>query len=299
MWKPGPETIEAYREILSGRRDSRYMDYPYQICFESMSLCNAKCNFCPYPSLSRKGAVMSDALIEKILSDCRSIPADLPFKINPFQVSEPFLDKRIFDICQTINDTLPNAEIHLFSNGSPLNSKNLSKLAAVKNVFRLVISLHEKEPEAYARVVGLPFERTIKNVETLHAMKASGEITFPVEISRVGDGSELDDEFCRWGREKFPLFTVYATARTDWIGAVNTLVSPVPQAGCGQWFNLNIMSDGRMMFCCVDSDGRWGSGDVNKQHILEIYNQPERRRLRESLVDRAQVKQCAGCSILG
>ena len=241
---------------------------------------------------------MSDDLIDKILSDCRSIPSDLPFKINPFQVSEPFLDTRVFDICRQINDTLPNAEIQLFSNGSPLNSKNLSKLAAVKNVMRLVISLHENEPEAYQRIVGLPFERTIRNVEALHALKASGEITFPVEISRVGDGSEFDEEFCRWGKEKFPLFTVYSTARTDWIGAVNTVVSPIPQVACGQWFNLNIMPDGRVMFCCVDSEGRWGSGDVSKQHILEIYNQPERRRLRESLTNREQVKQCAGCSLL-
>src|SRR5260221_3646867 len=135
MWKPAPETINDYGEMLSVRRDSRYMDYPYQICFETLSLCNATCEFCPYPSLSRKGASMSDELIDKILSDCRSIPGDLPFKINPFQVSEPFLDKRVFDILKQINDTLPNAEIQLFSNGSPLNSQNLAKLAKVKNVF--------------------------------------------------------------------------------------------------------------------------------------------------------------------
>jgi sulfatase maturation enzyme AslB (radical SAM superfamily) len=274
------------------------MDYPYQLCFETLSLCNATCEFCPYPSLSRRGSMMSDQLIDKILSDCRSIPSDLPFKINPFQVNEPFLDKRLFDIFKQINETLPNAQIHLFSNASPLNSKNLSKLATVKNVFRLIVSLHEKDPEAYKRVVGLPFERTIRNVEELHAMKVSGEITFPVELSRVGDGSESDEEFCRWGREKFPLFIVYSTARANWIGAVDALVSPIPQVGCGQWFNLNFLPDGRSLFCCIDSDGHWGSGDVSKQHLLEIYNQPERRRLRETLVDRAELKQCAGCSLL-
>src|SRR5579872_296302 len=259
MWSPPQETVEHYRRILDERRSGLYMDYPYQVSFESLALCNAKCSFCPYPGLDRKGAVMADALIGKILDDCRSIPEELPFNINPYQVSEPFLDTRVFDICKQINDTLPNAWIQIFSNGSPLNSKNLSKLAAVRNMFRLVISLHEMDPQSYERVVGIPYERTIRNVEALHAMKESGGISFPVEISRVGDGSARDREFCEWGRNKFPLFTVYATARTNWIGAVSTIVSPIPQAPCGQWFNLNFLPSGREMFCCVDANGRWGA----------------------------------------
>src|SRR5216684_2862184 len=67
MWKPGPETIEGYGAALAARRDSRYLEYPYQVCFETLSLCNATCEFCPYPSLSRRGSAMSDELIDKIL----------------------------------------------------------------------------------------------------------------------------------------------------------------------------------------------------------------------------------------
>src|SRR5262249_26465269 len=159
-------------------------------------------------------------------------------------------------------------------------------------------SLHENRPDFYERMVGIPFERTIRNVEALHELKASGGIAFPVEISRVGDGSTRDEEFCRWGREKFPLFTVYSTARADWVATVNTLVSPIPRVGCGQWFNINVLSDGKVAFCCIDSDGRWGFGDVNQEDILEIYNRPARRALRESLTNRDQLTQCANCSLL-
>jgi hypothetical protein len=297
MWKY-VEYVEDYRRVLRERKESRYLNYPYQVSFETLALCNATCDFCPYPGLSRKGATMSDALIAKIIEECRAIPSDLPIQIVPLRVNEPFLDKRIFDICKSVNDTLPNAEIQLFSNGSPLNAKNLSKLAELKKIGRLVISLHENRPDIYERVVGIPFERTIRNIEALHEMKVSGTIDFPVEISRVGDGSDQDEDFCRWGREKFPLFITYSTARADWIGAVETLVSPVPQVGCGQWFNINVLADGKVAFCCIDSEGRWGFGDANEQHILEIYNQPERRALRESLRNRSELAQCANCSLL-
>jgi len=297
MWKY-LEYVEHYSRLLRERRDSRYLGYPYSVSFETMALCNATCDFCPYPSMTRKGDTMSDALISKIIEECRSIPYDLPIQIVPCRVNEPFLDRRIFDICKSISDFLPNAEIQLFTNASPLNTKNLAKLTELRQIGRLVISLHENNAEAYERVVGIPFERTIRNVEALHELKASGAIDFPVELSRVGDGSAMDEEFCRWGNEKFPQFTVYSTARANWIGAVNTLVSPVPQVGCGQWFNLNVLADGKVAFCCIDSEGKWVLGDANQQHILDIYNQPERRALREGLPNRMQLSQCASCSLL-
>src|SRR5579863_2971458 len=136
MWKY-LEYVEDYRRLLGERRDSRYLDYPYEVTFETMVLCNAACEFCPYPTLSRKGDVMSDALISKIIDQCRSLPSDLPLQIVPHRVNEPFLDKRMFDICKTVNDSLPNAEIQLFSNASPLNTKNLLKLAELKRISRL------------------------------------------------------------------------------------------------------------------------------------------------------------------
>jgi hypothetical protein len=297
MWKY-PEYVEDYRALLAGRRDSRYLDYPYQVSFETLALCNATCGFCPYPDLPRKGTRMSDSLIAKIVAECRSIPGDLPLKIVPLRVNEPFLDKRIFDICAHIGDTLPNAAVSLFSNASPLNPPNLLKLAAMKNLELLVVSLHDHRPDAYERIMGLPLARTLRNLEGLHELKAAGAIAFPVEVSRVGDGSSYDEEFCRWGKERFPLFTVYSTARADWMGAVNTPVSPFPPVGCGQWFNINILADGKAAFCCVDSEGRFGSGNAAEEHILEIYNRPARRRLREELRNRSEIAECAGCPLL-
>ena len=297
MWKY-MEYVEDYRALLAGRRDSRYMDYPFLLSFETLTLCNAICDFCPYPALTRKGAMMSDSLIAKIIDECRSIPSDLPLKVVPLRVNEPFLDKRIFDICRHMGDTLPNAKISLFSNGSPLNSPNLLKLAGLENIELLVISLHDYRPDAYERLMGLPLARTLRNLEGLHELKAAGTVKFPVEVSRVGDGLSFDEEFCRWGRERFPLFTVYSTARTNWMGAVNTLVSPVPQVGCGQWFDINILADGKVAFCCVDSEGRFGSGNAADEHLLKIYNRPARRRLREELRNRVEIPECVNCSLL-
>lgn len=284
---------EEYTEGLK-KLQSAYMRYPRDVSIETLSLCNATCDFCPYPKLERKGTMMSDTLLQKILNECLDIPRSVPFEMTLCRVNEPFLDKRIFDIAEWIAQHLPNARAHFFTNASPLNEKNLLRLAALPNVGRLVISMHENRPLEYERVVGIPFERTVRNVEMLHEMKAQGVINTPVELSRVGDGTAQDEVFCEWGRAKFPLFTVYSTPRADWIGAVDTLVSPVLPIPCGQWFKINILADGKAAFCCVDSEAHSAIGDANEQHILDIYNSPKRLELRQTLMSRVGLKECAG-----
>src|SRR5690348_5429724 len=100
--------LEAYQRRVEAMRQSPYMDYPAHVHLETLSLCPAACYFCPYPTLERKGTVMPDELIAKIISDLKAIPQDLNFQLSPFKVNEPFLDNRLFDILRTVNRELPN-----------------------------------------------------------------------------------------------------------------------------------------------------------------------------------------------
>ena len=90
-----------------------YLHYPALVHIETQALCNAACNFCPYPGLERKGARMSDELIDKIVGDLAEIPRDLPFQLAPYKVSEPFVEKRLFAIMRSVNERLPNARISM------------------------------------------------------------------------------------------------------------------------------------------------------------------------------------------
>ena len=54
-----------------------------------------KVQFCEYDSLSRKGEKMSDENIMKIISDLSSIHPSRNVQIQPYKISEPFLEKRL------------------------------------------------------------------------------------------------------------------------------------------------------------------------------------------------------------
>jgi hypothetical protein len=294
-----PPHLEKYQQYVLKMKRTPYMNWPAHVHLETYALCNAACSFCPYPALLRQGEKMPDELIEKIINDLADIPRKLPFQLSPFKVNEPFLDKRLFDILHTINDKLPNANITLTTNASPLTPETLRRVLQVKNIGYLWISFNDHRPDEYEKVMKLPYRRTIKRLDALHARKAAGDIPFPVVLSRVGDNSAVDKEFCRWVASHYPKFDISIFQRGGWIGQVDMDMNlDVPQVGCSRWFDLSITATGVVAHCCMDGQAAYPIGDTRKQHVLEIYNAPAYRALREKLVTRQEATPCNKCSFL-
>ena len=288
-----------YQDRVLELKAGPYVDFPSAISIETLSLCNATCTFCPYPGLERKGQRMPDHLIEKILRELEDIQGRPPFEVTLARVNEPFLDNRILDISQEIERRLPEAANFFFSNATPLTEKKLLQLAGLQRVAYLNVSVNEHQPAPYEALMGLPFERTVARLDLIHRMKLAGTLRFPVYVSRVGDGTTTDAEFLEWVRNTYPALCGLVTVRGDWLGAINIRIGNVPNVGCRQWFQLHLLSDGREAFCCIDSDGRYGTGDANYQHIIhDIYKSPLRRRLRTEIISRREVETCQHCPML-
>lgn len=282
---------------LAKLRLSPYMDYPQEVHIETFAYCNAKCSFCPYPTMDRQGEKMSDALIEKIIADLMQIPRSIPFNIAPFKVNEPFLDKRIFAVCAQINERLPNAQLRLFTNGSPLTPGIIEKVAALKNVLHLWISLNEVDAELYAKLMQLPLERTLQKLDVLHELLREGKFPHPVKISRVTDRTERDQAFKAFVQQRYPLFNLFMIGAGNWTGQVDVATDRrVPPAGCFRWYELSIMASGKVALCCMDGEGKHVIGDVNTRSVLEIYNDPGYKKMRQFTFSRkAAAAPCDTC----
>jgi hypothetical protein len=289
----------SYQDRVLELKNGPYLDFPATISLETLSLCNAACSFCPYPSLPRKGQMMPDALIEKIFSDVEQIQTRPPFQVTLSRVNEPFLDTRIFEISAEIERRFPEATNFFFSNGTPLNEKNLMRLAELRSVAFLNISVNDHRPKQYEETMALPFDRILARLELLQRMKLSDILKFPIFVSRVGDGTSADEDFLEWVRSAYPSLTGLLTIRGNWLGAVDGHVGAVPDVGCRQWFKLHVLADGKEAFCCIDSDGAHGMGDARHQHVIyEIYNHPLKKKLRVETPSRTEVSVCKGCPML-
>lgn len=290
-----------YRLRIQELSRSVYLDYPFLVQWETLALCSAACSFCPYPVLERQGTRMDDPLMDKIISDLKDIPRHIPFQLAPFKVNEPFLDTRLIPLLRRLNRDLPQASLVLFSNASPLTEEKLLALAEIEKIDSLCISLHEYRPEVYTELMGLPWERTWKRLQTLHRLKAEGRLNFKILLSRVGDSSQHDAAFVYWGKRNFPLFQTLCSPRGEWLNQVEglePLLPKVPDLGCVRWFELSITATGEVAFCCMDGQAAWPLGNLRQEHALEIYNKPHFRRLRAQQLSRLTCDPCRQCTYL-
>lgn len=291
--------MAAYQANVDANR-SLYLDFPAHIHLETLASCNASCNFCPYPTLDRKGEKMGDELLSKIISDLDDIPKYHEFQLSPFKVNEPFLDVRLFDILEEIQTKLPNASITLTSNSSPITEKKLERLAQFTKLGYLWISFNDHRKAEYEKTMGLPYDRTIERLRMIHKKKSEGLLKPRVVLSRVGDGTRADHDFVAWVKSNYPFFETSIFPRGEWLGQTGRSISEIkaPNVGCVRWFDLSITATGVVAHCCMDGKAEYPIGDANKKHLLEIYNGAEYRRLRELTKSRHEVSPCNKCSFL-
>lgn len=291
-------SIAAYADGVQALRGT-YLDQPAVVSIETFAQCNAACGFCPYPDLTRKGARLDDEIVYRLLDEIAAFPQALPIRINFSRVNEPFLDARIFDFCHYAERAIPHASLVFFTNGTPLNVRNISRLAELSRVAYLNVSFNDHRAAEYERVMQLPFAPTLAVLNRLHAAVSDGRLAFPITLSRVGDGTSADDEFIEWCANSYPLFEAHSDPRGDWMGArPNAEPADVPDVGCSQWMKLHVLADGREAFCCIDAEGQFGHGSVHEKTLLEIYNAPSRRALRTAMLSRRSVEACLKCPLL-
>jgi hypothetical protein len=284
--------IDTYVDSL---QNSRYLDYPLIVQIETIALCNAACTFCQYPALERKGDKLPDELIDKILIELATFPKDLPFTLTLYGVSEPFLDKRIYRNIERINAELPNAQLQINTNGTPLTDANIDRLAEMR-IAGLGISVNDYRKAEYEKTMQLPFEKTLKVLDSLERARMSGRIPFNVGVTRAGDGSIEDLKFISWVRKNYPSLSSYYTPNFVWVGEASEQRTVAQSVGCAHWYELAIRSTGQVSFCCIDGHVNYPRGDVRSQSLLDIYNMPAFRALRLKKTSRAEVLQCSSCT---
>ena len=289
---------ERMRRKTASLREAGYLNYPALVHIETQAVCNAACTFCPYPSMERKGVRMSDELIDKILRDLADIPREVPFQLAPYKVSEPFVEKRLFDILRTANERLPNARISLISNGAALTEKKIAELRTIRNIAYLNVSLNFSDPDEYHSVMKIPFKRTVKRLDMLHEAKSSGELEIVVRLTRVSGNQAADRAYLEFTAKRYPAFASMIVPRNDWIGDIpGAVLDSVPDAPCHRWFDLSITATGKVAMCCMDGDAKYPKGDIRTQHALEIYNLPHLLAMRTQLISRRQAgAPCDRCT---
>lgn len=281
----------------------KYRDYPLEVTIETTGLCNARCIFCPHHELERKHQRMSDDLFLRIVEQLETIPKEHLFYISPFKVNELLMDPQIFERIALINQRLPNAFIRIFSNFHAATKEDIPRICRIQNLSDIDISINSLDPEEYHALMGLDLERTLKNIFDFlaHIRQYGLQIQKRhIVLSRVAQNPETDSRFLATFSTVFhqylDLVIPQVIPRGEWIDFIPSETPLRQNQCCARWTDVNICCTGVVAFCCMDGRGAYPLGNVLQNTVLEIYNQPEYRRLRLEKPHKSQVTPCRHCS---
>lgn len=231
---------------------------------ETVNRCNGSCSFCPVSKGNdiREYKVMSDDLFQSIIDQLADI--NYSGKLALFSNNEPFLDPDILIRHRYARKKLPDARMHLFTNGT---------LLTIERFKELMLYLDELIIDNYHQNLKLikPCQVIADYCEEHLELKKKVTIVLrkPQEIltTRGGDAPNRN------------IKTSYGKDRC---------ILPYKQ--------MIIRPDGQVSLCCNDPLGRNTLGDLTKDSILEVWNNQRFKVIRQALYEgRENWPHCRFC----
>lgn len=253
------------------------MLHPKHVQIETLNYCNASCWFCPVKDLKRKKMKMSSSTFSKIIDQFTNYPPEI---IYPFLNGEPFLDSRMIEFLQEINEKLPDTKIIIFTNGSLLDESISIQLLKIHNLLQIWFSLNGMDND-YKQIMGLEYNKTENNIKTF--LKLRDDLAYSVEINISFIGRTLEDSrkiYDKWKnyQVKLPVSLFFSPVK-NFAG----MISGHPDTNrrisqpCGRIFDyFNILANGDTALCCMDPEGQVNFGNVLDMPIDDIWNSEKR-----------------------
>lgn len=234
---------------------------------ETVNRCNGSCDFCPVSLKNerRKFCEMTDELFEKIIMELSEI--DYRGKLALFSNNEPLLDVKIVERHKMAKEKVPNARMHLFTNGTLLTLDKFVEL--MQYLDELIIDNYQQDLKLIR-----PCEKIVEYCEDHPELKKKVTIVLrkPKEIlsSRGGDSPNRKEMIS--------------------LGDVQCIL-PYKQ--------MIIRPDGKVSLCCNDPYGKNTLGDVSKDTLVSVWNNQRFNMVRDCLYKgRREWKHCEYCDFL-
>lgn len=274
---------------------------PPSITVETFNVCNLKCKMCPYELMTRKKEKMAMELFTEIVD--QAVQAG----INELQLSnfnEPLLDDLLFERVRYAKDN--NMRVRFVSNGTLLTEDKIAQILDT-GVDSITFSFDGATRETYEKIrVGADFDAVTRNILSLIEERNRRGLEKPrISMNFVVQ----EDNF-----HEVPQFRNMWKDAADHVSFVpaNSLRGDRPAPGgldttrsrtypcVNLWYDLVVLSSGKVALCCQDYDGAVIVGDLTRQTIEEVWSSRTFTRIRElHLAGKGgAIKICRNCNLL-
>ena len=256
-----------------------HLPLPSVMMIENTNLCNAECVMCPRELLSRKRGFMDLGLFEKIIKEASAEKRKPVTHLHGF--GEPLLDKLLPDKIRLAKEH-GITRTYIVSNASRLFPETARKIIGA-GLDKMKISFYGTDEESYnSTMKRLDFKVTLQNITDFLRIRKELKSETPRLIVQYLPNETNRAEVAKFKSLWIPLIDreagdVLNVATLHNYGggrAYNRMGKKIVSVCYFPWTSMSVLWDGRVVTCCMDSNGIQVLGDLNIQTVQEVWNGP-------------------------
>lgn len=269
------------------------------ITLEPYNICNLRCIMCPYPKMKRKKELMSMDLFKKIIDEAK----DLGCTIVTLQVySEPLLDPLLINRIRYIKSK--GMKAGFFTNAILLNEKMALKILKLGVDF-IKFSVDAGNKEDYEKIrVGGNWETVKNNIISFYKERKRRGLEKPkisiFMIKQIFNEKNIKSHKDFWSKWSDEINISTVDNRAEGKISKSFLKKYKKPYPCFTPNHLTILSNGKVVMCCLDYEGRMVLGDLKTQTLKNIIESEKFKRIQSLHMgfNGDKLKMCKNCTRL-
>lgn len=249
--------------------------FPREIQIQTNTFCNASCVMCPYPKVSKEvsNGRMSEDLYTEILAQCAGERGLC--RIEPFLMNEPFTDRRLVDLIAQAKRAVPHAWLTVTTNGSLVRPEIADRLIH-SGLDAIWFSFNGATPETFERIMGVPYDRVVANIDYLLSIRPEHLRVFTNMIETTLMAPEIEANIRRWHARGVGSGSSVLVNRGGNVENFDELnyrpKHRTPIRICDLLYHkMYILYNGDVVLCCMDWRRQVIMGNVHEQSLKEIW----------------------------
>lgn len=278
--------------------------YPQNLIIDIHSYCNARCRICPYPHLKDKLPMgwMEETLFRRLIDEFAAIKAQHPIRGHVIfcNMGEAFIDPEVIWKINYVRQA--GLTMVLQTNAALLSPEKIDRLLASGFDGRIYISFHGITKAVYEKIMGLPYEKTLANIQYLTSKYS--KVTIRAYVFKWPWG-EVHKVLSYWRKQGVPVGIGIPNSRANLVAATEGLPLKYPGPwlkGCKKGEPLRdmvISFDGQAVLCCEDMARKSNLGNLRDNSLLEVWNGHQAHKVLDYLYGGGWGKKdgflCRGC----
>ena len=252
---------------------------PEHVQIQTVTGCNASCIFCPNGKTEReipRGRRMDWVLYRSIVDQCLELGIR---RYSVYLMNEPLLDREIPERIAYISSRIKKPQYTKITTHGGLLSERMAKGLLDSGLDKLRISVLSLNSENYRKLMQLPLEKTLRNIDRFIELKKKGAYETPrleiVIVDSIHTRKEIPAIRRYWRERGIKLFVQTVENRADQRNIRDAALS-ADRLGAFTWCRrmidqIYILYNGQMVQCCSDWEQHSIVGDLRKESLARIW----------------------------